>query len=278
MEKIMVKQLIKTTVSFIFVLSIIGCDKINELKSPGAEDALSGYLDASLKGKSKEAYAYVSAEDKEAKSLSEYKLELDDVPRPYAKGIESFKVLKVTELDDTATGNAEITRMDIAGLEHAVAMTFMGKFMGGIPDAGESSIANTLASGQTPTITETEAFHLVKEKDGWKVFLDWKGKKIATDAKDAKDAELAENMRITSEENILAQCNKYITNKVLPNADILFDKYTMGFSELSNNQYTLNAKLINYTKKYGRYDGVSYYTCSITHLGDDNWLVTKLDL
>ena len=74
-ENTMKKRILGLLISLIAVLSIMSCDKINELKQPGAEAVLGNYLEASLKRQSEKAYGYISAEDKAIKPLSEYKTE-----------------------------------------------------------------------------------------------------------------------------------------------------------------------------------------------------------
>ena len=180
-ENIVVNRTIGILVAVIGALSIVGCDKINELKQPGAKEVLSSYLDASLKNRSEEAYGYVSSEDKAVKSLSEYKAETDKKDSPFAAVIVSsisFKVLNVTETGSTAKANVEIALPDMSVMFKDLMGAAFGSAFGG-EDKGEieKTLAKKYETGEIPTTTKNEEFHLLKEKEGWKVFLDWKTQK-----------------------------------------------------------------------------------------------------
>jgi len=58
-------------------------------------------------------------------------------------------------------------------LKDIMGAAFSGKDQSEI----EKELAAKYETGEIPTTTKKEEFHLVKEEDGWKVFLDWKTKK-----------------------------------------------------------------------------------------------------
>ena len=190
-----------TTILAILVLffSIVGCDKLSELNEPSAKEVLGSYLDASLKSRSEEAYGFVSTEDKAVKNLNEYKSETDKTDNPFAAVIVSsvsYKVLKITESGSTAKADVEITLPDMSVMfKDLMGAVFSSAFGGKEKAEIEKSIAQKYKSGEVPTTTKNEEFHLLKEKDGWKIFLDWKAKKaekekankVAALLSDAKD-------------------------------------------------------------------------------------------
>jgi 3-methyladenine DNA glycosylase Tag len=186
-DNIMTNRILSILVPFVMVLSISGCDKISEFNQPGAKKVLNNYLNASLKNQSEKAYDYISSEDKSIKSLSEYKSETEKQDNLFATVIVSnvsFKVLKINESGKTANADVEITLPDIGILfKDLMGATFSSVFGDKDKDEIEKAIAKKYDTGEVPTTTKNIEFHLLKEKDGWKVFLDWKSKKAAKEDK-----------------------------------------------------------------------------------------------
>jgi len=179
----MTKQILGILIFSIIMFSTTGCDMIDKYTQPDAKEVLNKYLDASLKNKSKEAYKYISSEDKAIKSLSMYKNDTYKKDNPFAeimlKSI-SFKILNVKETTNTADATVNITMPDMSIL----FKDFMGVALSSaFTDKKNQSklqekIAKKYETEALPTTSKEEEFHLVKEKDGWKVFLDWKTKEI----------------------------------------------------------------------------------------------------
>lgn len=194
-------------------LSIVGCDKINELQQPGAKAVISNYLDASLKSRSEEAYGYVSSEDKAVKSINEYKAENDKEDNPFAAVIVSnvsFKVLKVTETGSTAKADVEITLPDMGVMfKDIMGAAFSSAFGGKDKGEIEKTLAKKYETGAVPTTTKNEEFHLLKEKDGWRVFLDWKSKKAAKGKKEKIDALLSDAKQLRESKKLSGAIHKY---------------------------------------------------------------------
>ncbi len=199
MGEIVTNRIISTLVGIIIAVSIVGCDKINELNQPSAREVLINYLDASLKNRSEEAYGYISAEDKVVKSFSEYIAETNHGSFGMDKGSPlaaifvskvSFKVLKVTETGSTAKAEVRITIPDMrVMLKDLMGAAFRSALGGKDKNEIEKNLAKKYDAVELPTITKSEEFHLLKEKTGWKVFLDWKAKKAAKE-KEKKIASL----------------------------------------------------------------------------------------
>lgn len=196
MERIVTNRITNILACFVLALSIVGCDKLSELSQPGPKEVLSSYLDASLKGRSEEAYRYISSEDKSVKSCSEYKYENDNPFAVVVVNNVSFEVLQVAETGSTAKADVEITFPDMSGMFQdlwgaAFSSAFGGKNQGEI----ERELAAKYKTGEVPTTTKNEEFQLVKEDDGWKVLLGWKtekaqkekAEKVASLLSDAKE-------------------------------------------------------------------------------------------
>jgi len=200
-------------VALVTVLSIVGCDKINELRRPGAKEVLSSYLDASLKSRSEEAYGYVSSEDKAVKSLSEYKEENDKEDNPFAAVIVSnvsFEVLKVTETGSTAKADVGITLPDMGVMfKDLMGAAFSSAFGGKDKSEIEKTLAKKYETGEVPTTTKNEEFHLLKEKDGWKVFLDWKTEKAEKEKADKVTALLSDAKELRKSNKLHGAVKKY---------------------------------------------------------------------
>lgn len=160
---------------FLVCLAVFACDKIS---GPGPNEVLNSYLDASLKGRYEEAYSYVSSEDKTIKNLQDYLKENTKKDNPFAQAIISkisYKILKLEKEEKTASADVETTLPDFGSIfADVMGAAFKSAFGGGGEKEMEALIAKKFESGDVPLTTKKETFHLQKETDGWKVFLDWK--------------------------------------------------------------------------------------------------------
>ncbi len=171
----------------ILFLALTGCDNIYGFIQSGPKDVVHKYLDASLQNRSEEAYKYVSAEDKSAKSLEEYNDETTAEAKNYGKYWSevtarnvSFNVLTIQEAGDSATAEVEITRPDMGAMfTEFMGAAFKSAFGGEKNEDLEKELMKKYENEDFPTTTKKEHFNLVKEKGEWKVFLDWKGQKEA---------------------------------------------------------------------------------------------------
>ena len=175
----MLRKLIQISIIFLASLTMLACDK---LSGPSPNEVLNNYLDASLKGRYEESYSYVSAEDKALKDLQSYLKENEKTDNPFAQAIASkvsYKILKLEKSDKHATADVEITLPDFGLIfSDVMGAAFKSAFGGGDEKEMEKILAKKFESGEVPLTTEKETFKLLKEEDGWKVFLDWKTEKI----------------------------------------------------------------------------------------------------
>jgi len=135
------------------------------------------YLDGTLKNKPKEAYAVVSASDRSAKPEDEYLMESED--NPFGGVLTehvSYTIDSIAVADAQATAYVTVTLPDLEQI--------MGNFMSAAFAAAfsedekeiedlQQKIKAKLESGDVPTVTEKETFHLVLEDSEWWMFLDW---------------------------------------------------------------------------------------------------------
>jgi len=212
-ENIVGNRIIGILAVLFAALSVVGCDRINELKQPGVKEVLNSYLDASLKSRSEEAYGYISAEDKAVKSLSEYKAETEKNDNPFASVIissVSFKVIKVTQTGSTAKAEVEITLPDMSVIvKDLMGAAFSSAFGGKDQDEIEKTLAKKYETGELPTVTKNEEFHLLKEENGWKVFLDWKVKKEAKEKEDKIASLLSDANQLRQSKKLSGAIQKY---------------------------------------------------------------------
>jgi hypothetical protein len=191
-------------------LAIVACEK---LSSPSPNEVLNNYLDASLKGRYKEAYSYVSADDKAIKDLQSYLKANEKEDNPFAQAIVSkvsYKILKLEKSYKKATADVEITLPDFGSIfADVMGAAFKSAFGGGDEKEMEKILAKKFKSGEVPLTTKKETFNLIKEKDGWKVYLDWKTEKIKKERQAKIQALLAEAEELKKSKKLHGAVEKY---------------------------------------------------------------------
>ncbi|MBU1625923.1 hypothetical protein KKB18_00985, partial [bacterium] len=191
-------------------LTILGA--CNKIFKPSPNEILSFYLDAFHKGRYEEAYGYVSSQDKAVKSMDDYiKEEKEDNPFvEKIRGKSNFKILNITKTGDKAKAEVEIILPDIDSLFGVVLKSVFGN-----NDQKEidQTLAKKLENNNIPLKTEKMTYNLVKETDGWKVFLDWKTEKINKDKQEKIQRLLDEAKELKKSKKINEVLKKY--NQVL---------------------------------------------------------------
>jgi len=152
-----------------------GCNRIDELLGRGPRQILEKFLAASLRGNKEEAYNCISSSDRRARSLAQYKGDAAESPlvRALADRV-SFTIQTIDVHGDTATAAVRTTSPDFSVLfKDLFGAAFVSAFSGRDQKELEKTLAEKYAKTDAPTTTRSENFNLVKESDGWKVFLDW---------------------------------------------------------------------------------------------------------
>ncbi|MGA1823305.1 MAG: hypothetical protein ACMUIP_01485 [bacterium] len=185
------------------ILTIVACEK---LLGPGPDKVLNNYLNSSLGGRYKESYFYISAKDKAVKDLQSYCNENDKKDNLFANFIfheASYRILKLEKSGKTARADVEIMLPDSqAILADVRGSAFSSALRDGDKEEIERIITKKYESDKVPLSRENETFELVKEKEGWKVFLDWRTEKIQSlmaEAKALKESKELEKARDTYE-------------------------------------------------------------------------------
>ena len=206
----MLKKIIQVSIIFFAGLTILSCEK---LSGPSPTEILNNYLDTSLKGSYEEAYSYVSAEDKAIKNLHSYLKENEKEDNPFAQAIASkvsYKILKLDKSEKKASADVEITLPDIGSMfTDVMGAAFKSAFGGGDEKEMEKTLAKKFENGAVPLTTKVETFQLVKEKDGWKVFLDWKTEKIKKEREAKIQILLAEAEGLKKSKKLHGAMEKY---------------------------------------------------------------------
>ena len=177
-------------VLIMLVMGATGC-----ATGPGPKEVMGKYLDAYGKGNYEEAYPLLSSTDKTAKSLDAFSESEESEFMAILGPKVSYQVKGIKTEGDKAKATVEIATPDIKGVFGELLGTIMGMVLGGEQDkdALEKMLAERVQGKNWPTITRTEYYDLVKEKDGWKVFLNYEGIDKSQDLKNK--AEILEKQK-----------------------------------------------------------------------------------
>lgn len=154
------------------LLVIIGCGS----DESAAKNALSRYIDASMKMDYEEQYQFLSSSDKSAKSLEQFLEENSDAPCALGRALGSKASYEIKELTITgkeAKAKVEFTVPDPGTIVGDVFEAVFREPIDGGEEKLEEMLAEKYADQDMPMITRTDVFTLVKEEGGWKLLLGW---------------------------------------------------------------------------------------------------------
>lgn len=157
---------------------IVGCGDVTG-QSP--KEVVTSFIEAKMDGRYEESYKYISSQDKSFQSFEEYKNTNKINPyvmnAPIGKvylGYISFNILSVQETGDTANVKVE---MNIPDPKVLLKMAFSGELANASEKEAAEMVAKKIEDKEFSILTKNRTFNLVKEKDGWKIFLDIKGQR-----------------------------------------------------------------------------------------------------
>ena len=145
---------------------------------PNPKEVLSKYLDNYLHGNYDKAYELLSSKDKAVKNQQEFSSRFKE-SGGFAKafaGKITFNIKDVKITGDKALATIEVTTPDISGaMGELFGVAMKSAFSGGKPDEKEMEkiVAEKMKDNKLPTTTRTEQYDLVKDTDGWRVYLGW---------------------------------------------------------------------------------------------------------
>jgi hypothetical protein len=186
MKRILIRKLQICIYLSAIVLFIASCSF-----GPDPKSVVSKYLDDYQKGNFDKAYEMLSARDKAVKSKQEYSSDLQEFA-----GLAKMMAAKITYnvKDVKVTGEKALATVDITSPDPSKMMgelfgaAMKSAFGGGKPDEKEmEKIAEKMKDKDMPTITRTEQFDLVKDKDGWRVYMGWENEKKIKELKAAAE-------------------------------------------------------------------------------------------
>lgn len=166
----MINRLILCFLLPTFTLS--GCDQIFP---PGVEATADRYLSAESSGDYIKMYNLVSVSDREARTLEEFRNQ-DTIGAmvQLIRRSSSYQIISITGDAERATALVEMTVPDVGEM----FMDMFGKaWIAAMSDSNEQEITEDFKEkykdGNLPMSTITKELVLIKEAEGWRVFLDW---------------------------------------------------------------------------------------------------------
>lgn len=172
------KKLITLTLLFsAFLLLVSGCSF-----GPDPKTVVSKYLDEYQNGNFDKAYDLLSVKDKAVKSKQEYSSDLQEFAglAKMMAGKITYNVKDVKVTGEKALATVDITSPDPSKMMGELFGAAMKSAFGGGGKTDEKEmekIAEKMKDKDMPTITRTEQYELVKDKDGWRVYMGWENEK-----------------------------------------------------------------------------------------------------
>jgi hypothetical protein len=244
-------------------LLISGCGKAGA--SP--KDILAKYLDASLHGRMAEAYEYISQKDKAVVTVDEYiEKQIMDENNVFAESLAtkiSYKINEITVNSNKADAKVSVSMPDFSVMfSDVMSAAFMLSFGGSKGEDISKMMAEKYKDKEIPMTTMSKSYALIKESDGWRVFLDLeRQERVATLLGEAgqlrKDKKLKGALK--KYEEVLELDSKEVTAKLGKNE---LPKEISKFEE--KQAYIDKVKLYDFTAKYfstyldGKTPGVTF--------------------
>lgn len=214
-----------------FVLLVIFLTSCNFF-GPSPKDVLTKYLNSYYKGNYKETYALLSAKDKNFKNQREYEADFND--NPFAKIFAnkvSFNIKEIKEKGNTAEATVEITGPDMSKAAADIMGIAFASAFGEKKDTKEMEkiISEKFKDKTLPTTTVTQTYDLIKDNEGWRVFLNWEGKKkaqeISQQATQLEKSKKFEEAKAKYQEALSLDKNNKTTQEKLSEIDKKIEAY-----------------------------------------------------
>lgn len=187
--------------------------------SSNPRDVLTHYLTAVYKGKYRDAYAYIAAQDRAVKTAEEYMQEQATNPAfrvALALGMTCpFTLSEVSTNNQTAVLRVSQTVPDMKAIINRFEDTVSARVLteDEFKKLTIKDIQKKLQGQQIPLTTIHETYTLIKEVDSWKVFFDWKKQLAEQRKQDTINTLLAEASQLRRTHNYEEALRKY--NEVL---------------------------------------------------------------
>ena len=183
------------------------------------DEVLTQYLNASDKGNYREAYSYISAQDKAIKTADVYAGENAGTSAALlAEAFRdkwSFTIREVTTSANTATIAVVRTMPDGRAILSSIAAnaSSAGFSEKDLKKLSAKEIRDKLKGKEIPVMTTQETYTMIREAENWKIYFDWKKQTEEKSKQDKIDALLAEANQLRKINNLVGAVDKY--NQVL---------------------------------------------------------------
>jgi len=235
-------------VSFGIGLLISGCGNAGE--SP--KDVLSKYLDASLHGRIIEAYEYVSQKDKAVTAVDAYVKKNSMGKNIFAESFTakiSYKIDEITVKGNEAGAKVIINMPDFRVMfSDVMGAAFLSAFSGAKDEDIAITMVEKYKDKEVPMTITRQSYEMIKETDGWKVFLDLeKQEKVTTLLEEAKQLLKEKKLKgaLKKYEEVLELDSEEVTAKSRKSE---LTKAIAGFEE--KQVYINKVKLYDFIAKY----------------------------
>jgi len=234
----------------LLILSFVvaGCGKT----SPTPKNILTQYLDNSLHGNMEQAYEMLSESDKNAVPIEQYLSAYKNTENEFANIFTSkitYEIKNISIKDGNANADVIETIPDFGNIfSDFMSTAFASAFSGKTSEDMQRMLAKKYKDKDLPMTTREQTFSLVKERDGWRIFLNL--------AQETKIASLmGEAAALRTEKKLKAAAEKYDEVLRLDSKEIKAksakENIEKEIASLEKKQaYVDKIKLYDFTAKY----------------------------
>jgi len=173
------KYFMKSLLSLVLFIMLSGCDQISQITQQPPENVLNEYFDALTNQDYAVAYSKLSQSDVNYSSLADYQTTFTD-DSPFITiflANTNYVVQSVSPAGNNAVAIVNKTEPDAAKIaQEFMAAAFTSAFSGNSDSNDlEQAFVEKYSQGNMPLKTTQEQYNLVKQEDGWRVFVDLRG-------------------------------------------------------------------------------------------------------
>jgi hypothetical protein len=224
-------------------------------------NVLNQYLDETFNLEYEAAYSKLSGEDKSVKSIQEYLSENDKGEFGFlAKTIadkSSYKIIQIEKDKNKAKAIVELTIPDGEKIAGELMVSLFSKMFSDNLDEKEmaSKMEEKYKDEELPMTTKTDTMNLVKDEDGWKVYLNWKAEKLKKEKEEKIKQLISEADELRKEKKLHGALDKY--EQVLELDSKMVD--AIEGKEETNNEIALFKEKQDYIENIQLYELKSKY-------------------
>lgn len=157
----------------VLVLLVTGCSTGGSPKN-----VVSKFVDERLHGNYNKSYQLLSAADKAVKSVQQFGADSEGYGGlvKALSGRSSYIVKDIQITEDRAIATVDVTIPDVSGAtSNLMGVTMRAIATGGKPDDKEIEkiVAEKFKGKNILSVTRSDLYSLVKEKDGWRIYMGW---------------------------------------------------------------------------------------------------------